>query len=293
MKYLFLKLFLHGKNYTKNIATNFSFCKNETRNYFFNRNALAEYFELSWDFSSYPSNSVKFWKNSLWILTSLSNMSSPQSIPYLLNYFLNIYALSNGSEKQKLSILTPTDLEFFRSEFSTSLVHQTLLDHTHLVYKNGTQWISSKVTSPSYLAYQNEWVLSTSFHSLCTTISASGITCKHMSQPPRREIILLSSAWYPKENLCLSFQGICTGWGRAGYAGCALAVSTIWQWQGRVTLGEHCQEHSAAALKRSNINILQEYAAGFTICDNRLRLDMATSWGTTFPQLMRDPSLPL
>lgn len=59
-----------------------------------------------------------------------------------------------------------------------------------------------------------------------------------------------------------------------------------------MTLGEHCQEHSAAALK-SNINILLESAAGFSICDNRLRLDMATSYGTTFPQLTRDLFLSL
>lgn len=66
-------------------------------------------------------------------------------------------------------------------------------------------------------------------------------------------------------------------------AGCALGTSTIWHLQGRMTLGERCQEHSAAALKRSSINVLLEYAAGFSICDNRVRLDATTSYGTTLP----------
>lgn len=122
------------------------------------------------------------------------NRSSPQLIPYFLNYLFYSCVLSNAAEAQKLMYYYSFGhWIFLMSEFSVSSVHQTLSSRISLLYKNGAQRILPKAASPSYLACEDEQIVSDSFHSICTTISTAEITCKQMSQPPRREILFLSS----------------------------------------------------------------------------------------------------
>lgn len=113
--------------------------------------------------------------------------SSPQLVPYFLNYLFHSYVFSNETEAQKwMYYYFFRHWIFLAGKFSVSPVHQTLPSCTYLLYKNGTQWIFSTVTSPSYLACQDEHILNDSFHSICTTIPAAEIACRQMSQPPPR-----------------------------------------------------------------------------------------------------------
>lgn len=173
---------------------NYHFCKNEITNYFsteMHQLSILSFTGISLLFQNLSS----FLKVTSEALFLFRNRSSPQLIPYFLNYLFYSYVLSNAAEAQNLMYYYSfRHWIFLVRKFSVSSVHQTLSSCTYLLCKNGAQWIFSKVTSPSYLACQDEQVLNDSFHSICTTISAAEITCEQMSQPPRREIIFLSSA---------------------------------------------------------------------------------------------------
>jgi len=122
------------------------------------------------------------------------NRRSPQLIPYFHNYLFYSYVFSNAAEAQKLMYCYCLwHWIFLVNEFSVSSVHQTCSICAYLLYKNGAQQIFTKATSPSYLACQDKQLLNDSFHSTSTTISAAEITYKQMSQPPRQEILFLSS----------------------------------------------------------------------------------------------------
>lgn len=101
------------------------------------------------------------------------NRRWPQLILYSLNYIFYSYVLSNAAEAQNLMhFYSFRHWIFLVSESSASSVHKTLSSCTYWLYRNGVQWIFSKVTSPSYLACQDEGVLNDNFHSISTTISA-------------------------------------------------------------------------------------------------------------------------